>query len=152
MKVCFKNQFWIVLSALLIVQGCNFSFSSGNGEKISDSDAEKIAIKTLQGFNRAVQKGDFEEFHQNEIADSAKADLTTEKFNKAFAEFIDKHIDIRPKENSKIIWSPKPAIDGKFLNLSGHYDGASGQTINFKLQYIKDTGDWDLKYIDVKIS
>ncbi len=148
-----KTGVWLVVAALmLLAQGCNFSYSVGGSEKISDSDAEKIAIKTLQTFNRAVQKGDFEEFHQNEVADSAKDELTTEKFNEAFAEFIDKQIDIRPKQGSKIKWSPDPEIKNKFLNLSGSYSAETGQTVRFKLQYVKDTGDWDLKYIDVKLS
>jgi hypothetical protein len=148
-----KTGPWLVLAAMMLVmQGCNFSFSSGGTEKISESDAEKIATKTLQTFNRALQKGDFEEFHQSEVADSAKNELTTEKFNQAFSGFIKNHVDIRPKEGSKMVFSPKPEIDGKFLNLNGSYPAETGQKVTFKLQYVKDTGDWDLKYIDVKLS
>lgn len=138
--------------AVLLMQGCSFNFSAGGAEQITDSEAEAIAIKTLKSFSRAVEKGNFEQFDQTEVAPSFKNDLTTEKFNTAFAQFITDRIDIKLKDGAHINWSPKPAIDGKFLNLNGSYSAQSGKTVNFKLQYVKDTTDWNLKYIDIHIN
>lgn len=141
-----------VFALALLAQGCNFNFSSGGAGRIPDGEAQAIVIKTLQNFNRAVQRGDFAEFHQTEIAESAKKELTPEKFNRAFAGFIASRADIRPTRDAKLKWSSKPTIDGRFLNLSGSYPAASGKIVNFKLQYVKETVDWDLKFIDIRIS
>lgn len=147
-----RSLFAVVFVFALLATGCNFNFSAGGADKISESEAEKIAIKTLQSFNRSLQKGDFEEFHQTEVADSAKSELTAEKFNTAFADFIKKRADIRPKEGADIKWLEKPEIDGQFLNLHGTYPAAVGGTLEFKLQYVKEAGDWGLKFINVKTS
>ena len=164
MKIIMKNQIIngferrhlcaFVFAFALLAQGCNFNFSSGGGGagKITDGEAQAIVIKTLQNFNRAVQRGDFAEFHQTEVAESAKKELTPEKFNRAFAGFIANRVDIRPRRDAKLIWSPKPAISGNLLDLAGSYPAEIGKTVNFKLQYVKDTGDWDLKFININIS
>lgn len=144
--------FLAIFVCAFCAQACNFSFSTGGSNKISESEAETIAVKTLQSFNRAVLKGDFEEFHRNEVADSMKSELTTEKFNTAFAEYIEKQIDIRPEGKADINWLSKPEIDGKYLNLNGTYPSAGGKKIEFKFQYIKESGDWDLKFINIKTS
>lgn len=141
-----------VLGSILLAQGCNFNFSSGGALRITDDEAQALLIKTLQSFQRSVNKGDFEEFHQTEVATSARNELTAKKFNAAFAEFIRNRVDIRPTRDARINWSPKPGIDGKHLNLSGNYPAESGKTINFKLQYLKDSVDWDVKFINIKIS
>ena len=141
-----------VFAFALLAQGCHFNFSSGGAGKITDDEAQAIVIKTLQNFNRALQRGDFAEFHQAEVAESAKKELTPEKFNRAFAGFIANRVDIRPRSDAKLNWSPKPAINGNLLDLGGSYPAANGKTVEFKLQYVKDTGDWNLKFINIRIS
>lgn len=133
-------------------QGCNLNCSVGEPMKISDSEAETIATKTLQSFNRSLLRGDFEDFHQTEVASRLKGELTTEKINQAFASFVARRLDIRPRDGAKINWSQPPAVDGEFLNLNGNYPAQSGQIINFKLQYVKDAGDWKIKAMDFNVS
>lgn len=131
--------------------GCNnCNFSIGN-PPVSESEAETIAFKTLQNFNRAVQKGNFQEFQQTEIADRAKADLTVEKTNAAFDSFVRKRLDITPQNGAKINWSPKPETSNGVLKLNGSYPGTNGRTVNFQLEYIKEAGDWGLTSIDIDI-
>lgn len=132
--------------------GCtNSNFSVGT-PPVSDSEAETIATKTLQSFNRAVQKGDFQEFQQTEVAGSEKANLTTEKFNQTFAGFVRNRIDITPKSGANITWLPKQKMDGQYLNIYGNYPAASGKNVAFTLQYVRDGDKWGLKYIDINVS
>lgn len=146
-----RYRLWAIVFALTIAtQACSFNYSVGDPIKISDSEAETIATKTLQSFNRSIQRGDFGQFHDAEVAASYKNELTTEKFNQAFAAFIARHIDIRPAEGAKMSFSPSPAIDGQYLNLYGSYPAQIGKPVNFKLQYVRE-GDWKLKYIDINI-
>ncbi len=148
-KYEFYNLPVFIFVFALLLQGCSFNFSVGN--KITDSEAETLATKTLQNFNRSLERGDFDAFHRDEIAASVTNNLTTEKLNTTFAPFIKQKIDIRPKEGAKINLSP-PSIDGQYLNLSGGYPAHTGKNVGFKLQYIKEANDWRLKYIDVNVS
>ena len=148
-KIKSLKLYAIIFVFAAFMPGCNSSVSTGDSNKVAETGAEEVAVKTLLSFNQAVQKGDFKEFHQKEVADSAKAELTAEKLNAAFAEFITNKIDISPKDDATITWSP-PEIAAEFLNLSGSYPGANGKTIDFKLQYVKESRGWSLKSIDVK--
>ena len=143
--------FVIAFTLAALAQGCNFNCSVGTPTKISETEAETLATKTLQNFNRSVMRGDFAEFHQTEVAQSVKNDFTIETINQAFAQFVTRRVDIRPRDGAKMSWSPSPAIDGQFLNLNGSYPAQTGKTVNFKLQYVRESNDWKLRYIDIKI-
>ncbi len=146
------NLFVVIFIFGAFALGCkNFNFSVGN-QPVTESEAEAIAFKTLQKFNRALQRGDFREFQQTEVADAAKAEMTVEAFNTAFAGFVRRRIDITPQTGAKINWSPKPETNNGVLKLNGSYPAANGRTVNFKLEYIKEAGDWGLKFIDFDIS
>ena len=131
--------------------GCNnCNFSIGN-PPVSELEAETIAFKTLQNFNRALQRGDFREFQQTEVADAAKAEMTVEAFDRAFTSFVRRRVNITPKAGAKINWSPKPETVNGFLKLNGNYPATDGRTVNFQMEYIKEAGDWGLKAIDFDI-
>lgn len=123
------------------------------GETVSESEAERLAGSSLQSFNEAIQEGDFETFVNENIATKAQEQITPEKMKSAFAQFIEKKIDLTPKSGSKPTFSPKPAVDGSgLLNLSGSYPTAQGTNANFDMKYMKDAGDWKLVSINVRTS
>lgn len=153
--------FIIVFVFATFIQGCSSGNTStttdpgvptGDSNVVAATGAEEVAVKTLLSFSQAIQKGDFQDFQQSQVAESAKNELTAAKLNETFAEFIKDKTNISPKENAVITYSPKPEMTDNSLNISGSYPGASGKTIEFKMQYVKNTGNWGLTAIDVKTS
>ncbi len=149
----------VIFAFAAFMQGCSSETATsdsgvptGDSNKVAATGAEEVAVKTLLSFSQAVQKGDFQDFQQAQVAGSAKSELTTEKLNQTFAEFITNKTDISPKENAIIKYEPKPEMNDNSLNISGSYPGASGKTIEFKMQYVKDSGNWGLTAIEVKTS
>lgn len=158
-----------VFSAL--IQGCSSESSSGNSAAPANTssstttsddstttsapaatDAEMTAVKTLLSFSQAIKKGDFQEFHQTQVAESAKNELTVTKLNETFAQFITDKTDISPKVESKINWSSQPEVTDNSMNLNGNYSGSSGKTVEFKFQYVKEKNSWGIKAIEIKTS
>ena len=149
----------IIFVVIAFMQGCSSSVPTGDSSvpttdsnKVAATGAEEVAVKTLLSFSQAIQKGDFQEFYQAQVADKAKNELTAEKLNQTFAEFLKNKTDISPKENAIIKYSPEPEISDNSLKLSGSYPGANDKTIEFKMEYVKSTGNWGLTAIDIKAS
>lgn len=140
----------VIFVVIAFMQGCSSSIPTGDSSV--PTGAEEVAVKTLLSFSQAIQKGDFQEFYQAQVADNAKNELTAEKLNQTFAEFIKNKTDISPKENAVIKYSPEPEISDNSLKLSGSYPGANDKTIEFKMEYVKSTGNWGLTAIDIKAS
>jgi hypothetical protein len=116
----------------------------------SDEELQEIVKKTLLDFNKAVEKGDFEDFHTT-ISKSWQKQTTPETFNSSFSQFISQKINVGSISSKDATFSPDPAIDKsrgvKELNVEGKYD--TSPLVKFELKYIPEGKEWKLFGISV---
>lgn len=117
----------------------------------SDDEAQEMAKATLLEFNRAIQKEDFTDFYDT-ISKTWKKEITPQKFNEAFAEFIEKKVDISDISAKDADFSPSPSVAKEqgydMLTLAGEYDTSPSKK-KFELKYIPQGKDWKLSRIRV---
>lgn len=117
----------------------------------SDDEAQEMAKATLLEFNKAIQKEDFTDFYDT-ISRIWKKEITPQKFNEVFAEFIEKKVDISNISSEDADFSPDPEVKKEqgydMLTLSGEYDTLPSKT-KFELKYIPQGKEWKLSRIRV---
>ncbi len=75
----------------------------------SDDEAQEMAKATLLEFNKAIQRSDFSDFYDT-ISKTWKKEITPQKFNEAFSEFIEKKVDISGIASEDADFSPAPEV------------------------------------------
>lgn len=117
----------------------------------SDDEAQEMAKATLMEFNKAIQDEDFTDFHGT-ISKTWQKEITPQKFNDAFKEFIDKKVDISGISSEDANFSTPPAVKKEqgfdMLTLDGDYDTSPSKT-KFELKYIPEGKEWKLSRIRV---
>jgi hypothetical protein len=117
----------------------------------SDDEAQEMAKTTLLEFNKGIQKEDFTDFYDT-ISRTWKKEITPQKFNEAFAEFIDKGVDLSDISAEEADFSPRPSVAKEqgydMLTLAGEYDTSPSKT-KFELKYIPQGKEWKLSRIRV---
>ena len=117
--------------------------SSGSGDVPPTDEIDDLSGVAVKDFNDAVKKGSFDEFYGT-ISDGWKKQITADKFDEIFADFIKKKVDLTPKEGARPTYSPAPFINSDgLLEVDGSYPAKVG-TVQFKLKYIKEGADWKL--------
>lgn len=125
---------------------------ASKAEVPSDAEMQYMAKTTLLDFNKAIQKGDFTEFHGN-ISKTWRNQISAEKFKQTFQDFIDKGVDISDIRSERATFSAPPGIESvgrqKMLVMRGSYDISPAPT-TFELKYIPEGKEWKLFGIDVR--
>lgn len=116
----------------------------------SETEAQEMAKATLLEFNKAIEQEDFTDFHDT-ISKTWQKEITPQKFNEAFAEFIEKKVDISDISSEDAEFSPSPAVNKEqgfdMLTLNGEY--ATSPKTKFELKYIPEGKEWKLSRIRV---
>lgn len=125
---------------------------SSSGEVPSDSDLQSLTKTTLLDFNDAIQKGDFDDFHEK-ISETWQKEISPERFNQTFKSFIDNNVDISEIESIEADFSPTPRITKSrgedLLKLDGSYD-TNPEPTKFELEYVPEYGEWKLTRIRIR--
>lgn len=143
----------MTLNGMVYKKSGGLAISDSNGDQPSDNASAEIPAKdemdelvaqTMTDFDAAVQAGDFTDFHSN-ISEMWQKQITADKLQESFAQFIKQKIVLTPKTNSNPIYSPKPALDENgMLVVNGKYTTTVGKTPQFKLTYLKEDSGWRL--------
>lgn len=116
-----------------------------------DAELQEMAKRDLMMFNDAVQQGDFTGFH-GKISRTWQKQTTPERFNQAFAQFIEKKVDISDINSETAEFSPAPYIEKemnlKKLIVEGKYP-VYAPPVKFVLKYIPEGKEWKLFGIEV---
>jgi hypothetical protein len=116
----------------------------------ADADLKAMALKSLLAFNQAVKDKSFAAFHEQECAAQFRNEVSVEKFNGAFKEFMDKDIDISSIEKVDPVFDAPPRVDPDgVLAVNGSYPGKPA--VAFQLKYVFEDGAWKLIEINVNL-
>ncbi len=116
----------------------------------SDDAAKRLALDSLLAFNQAVHNRDFSSFHQK-ISRLWQEQITPQKLNEVFADFIQKQIDISSIKEVDPILTEAPTIDSDgILVLEGYYPTHPSK-VHFRLKYIYEHPAWKLLGIKVNV-
>ena len=100
-------------------------------------------------FNKAVQDKSFADFHK-ECATQFREEVSVEKFNEAFKEFMDKGVDISAIEKVDPVFDAPAKVDPDgVLALNGSYPGKP--VVAFQLKYVFEDDMWKLIAINVNL-
>src|SRR5688572_9634988 len=136
----------LVLSLLLLP----FVLQAQTSKLPPEKELRALVFDSLFAFNKAVQKKDFAEFHEQRLSPQFRKQFPLAKFTAAFQVFIDKGYDISNIANSEAVIDVPPAIDNEgLLVLKGHYPTRPNK-VTFKLTYINESSAWKLLGINVQ--
>jgi hypothetical protein len=115
-----------------------------------DAAAERLALDSLLAFNQSVHSRSFVSFYQ-QISRLWQEQITPQKLDEIFADFINKQIDISSIEKVDPILTEAPTIDSDgILILEGYYPTYPAKT-HFRLKYIYEHPAWKLLGIKVNV-
>lgn len=110
----------------------------------SAEDSQTIARKTILGFNAAVQKKDFGEFHDS-LARPFRKETSPERLAEIFKDFLKGGFKFNSESDAN--FTDAPAIvnsDGyEVLQLNGYYPTTPRRT-KFEFKYVFEEGEWKL--------
>lgn len=116
----------------------------------SDTQAKAIVSATMSSFARAVKANDFSGFYR-ETAQVWQKETSAAALKEAFADFVQKGIDLTVIENMQPRLGP-PRVDEKgLLVLEGSYD-TRPSVVRFALGYAPEDGGWKLATISVNVA
>ena len=116
----------------------------------SDEKSKALIRETLLAFNQAVAEKRFAGFHE-QISRTWQEQITPEKLQDIFADFIEKQIDISSIKDVEPILTDPPEIDSNgILILQGYYP-AHPASVNFRLKYLYEHPAWKLFGIQVNV-
>ena len=117
----------------------------------SDEASRKLASDTLRIFAAAVQTKDFTALHK-EIAVLWQAEVSPEKLQSMFQEFIDKNIDLSGVNGVQPVFSDPPALDEhEWLILKGYFPTKPSR-VKFDLKYAYEHPNWKLVGLNVTVA
>jgi len=122
------------------------------GDLVPDArELERLSREALLGFDAAVRRRSFAEFHKR-VSDEWKKQVTVEQMDMAFREFIEKQMVVEGLARAPITITTGPVEnpDG-LLIFSGRCETKPFPT-SFSLKYWYENGQWRLFGIDVKIT
>ena len=116
----------------------------------TDEESKTLALETLLAFNRAVAAKSFAGFHR-QISRAWQEQISSEKLQEIFADFVDKKIDISSIKEVEPILTEPPQIDsnGIFI-LEGYYPRHPAK-VRFRLKYLYEHPAWKLFGIQVNV-
>ena len=136
----------LVLSLLLLP----FVLQAQTSKLPPEKELRALVFDSLFAFNKAVQKKDFAEFHEQRLSPQFRKQFPLAKFTAAFQVFIDKGYDISNIAKSEAVFDVPPAIDSEgLLVLKGHYPTRPNK-VTFKLTYVNESSAWKLLGINVQ--
>jgi len=118
----------------------------------SMAELENLTYKSLTNFGNAVMMGDFTLFHSR-LAPEFQRDFTPEKLKAAFAEFVERKVDVGMLvQNSPITFSTPASIDGNgILKTQGTIASKIAPvTVLFSLDYVFRDNEWKLIGLDIR--
>ncbi|HEX8735243.1 MAG TPA: hypothetical protein VF721_07985 [Pyrinomonadaceae bacterium] len=114
-------------------------------------EMREMTRTALMDFNAAVEMGDFTDFY-SKISKIWQKQVTPERFNEVFGEFIEKKVDISEIGSNNPIYTPRPAVrrdkGAKKLIAEGCYD-VNPRPVKFVLKWLPEGKEWKLFGIEV---
>lgn len=124
---------------------------ASTGQGPTDIQAQELARTTVLDFNRAIQSGDFTDFHKT-LSKPFQKQASVAKLEDAFKEFVEQKIDLSEIRTMPAYFGPAPSVETisgvKHLLLKGAYSTSSRPT-RFDLKYIPEGKDWKLISIEI---
>lgn len=124
---------------------------ASTGQVPTDAQAQELARTTVLDFNRAIQSGDFTDFHKT-LSKPFQKQASVAKLEDAFKEFVEQKIDFSEIRTMPAYVGPAPSVETisgvKHLLLKGAYS-TSGRPTRFDLKYIPEGKDWKLISIEI---
>ncbi len=109
-----------------------------------------LGLETLLAFNQAVGEKSFAGFHE-QISRAWQEQISANKLQEIFADFVDKEIDISSIKEVEPILTEAPQIDSNgILILQGYYP-THPASVNFRLKYLHEHPAWKLFGIQVNV-
>lgn len=125
-------------------------FVEKTGPVPTEKEAKRLALDSLQAFNKALKSKNFDSFY-GQIAKLWQQQTTAEKLEKIFQTFLDKDADISGIADVEPTFDSKPAIDNDgFLVLKGSYPTKPLKVL-FELRYVYEEELWELVGINVNL-
>ncbi|HEX4667204.1 MAG TPA: hypothetical protein VH207_11435 [Chthoniobacterales bacterium] len=116
----------------------------------SDDAVKRLGLDSLLAFNRSVQARSFVSFYQ-QISRLWQEQVTPQKLDEIFADFINKQIDISSIKEVDPVLTEAPTINSDgILVLEGYYPTHPSK-VYFRLKYIYEHPAWKLLGIKVKV-
>jgi hypothetical protein len=115
-----------------------------------EAELDRMVRESLLAFNQAVRAGNFTTFHA-QLADTWKKEITPQRLQAVFQEFVDKGIDIGPIKDVKPRLAPAASINDRgVLTVAGQYPTQPSH-VRFELEYAYEKGRWSLSGITVNV-
>ncbi len=117
----------------------------------NDEASKRLVLDSLLAFNQAVGNRNFTSFHQ-QISRLWQEQITPQKLDEIFADFISKRVDISLIKNVDPVLTEAPTIDSDgILILEGYYPTHPSK-VHFRLKYIYEHPAWKLLGIKVNVN
>ena len=96
-----------------------------------------------------VREGSFKALHES-MSRNAQGEYTVADLDKAFAQLIERKIDVGPAADLDPVFDPAPIIDpdGRLV-AGGHYPSRPAQ-VNFRYEFLRERDQWRLVNINVQ--
>ncbi len=139
---------WKILS--IYIEQSGIKIQSEKGKTIpNDKTLKKMASEAMLNLAKAINSKDFTPFY-NFVSAIWQKETTPENLKKIFQEFIDKEIDLELIQNSEVIITSQPLIEGDFLSFGGYFK-SKPYTIHYHLKYLYEFPKWKLAGISVEV-
>jgi hypothetical protein len=126
-------------------------FATDQGQEIpAEDELKKMVTASMVDLGRAINAGDFTDFHGN-IAELWQRQITNEELLNAFQAFVDAELDLTTVQGLEPILSAEPYFDDQgALTVDGHYPTEWGET-HFHLRYFYEDPKWKLVGVNVRV-
>ncbi|MEO5720999.1 MAG: hypothetical protein ABIR71_05965 [Chthoniobacterales bacterium] len=113
----------------------------------AEEELEEMTLEALLAFNTDVQKGDFTDF-QATMAKKAQEQLSMEKLNASFHEFVENKINFASIKNLEPDFETTEIDKDGILIVKGTYP-TTPVILQFRLRFLQEEGEWKLFGINV---
>lgn len=140
----------VPLNVTMAKEGEDWKVAAFRGQVPERATIRDMVRTSLTDFNKAVQSGDFAEFHKT-LAMPFREQFSAERIKDAFQSFIERKIDLRGALGLDPVFAPEPAIGARqVLRVVGYFPSTPSR-LHFDLKYVPEGGAWKLLSISVNV-
>ena len=134
------------------VTGAPTSETSSDPNVPANGELQSLVKDTMADFDQSIKADDFSILRDN-ASTFFKSQFSLAKTQDTFKEFVTQKVDLSDTQSATPIISPAPFIEkqpaGKVLHINGSYP--TTPTVSFQLEYFKESGEYKLLSIRVKV-